>query len=110
MHHCIPSTSNIAQIPQARLVTSWWLVLSTFELESEYGGLRRCDHGHYSDDVEVERGEGGADKIPGRGAILPQSVVRCPEILSQRMRLMIGSWSKQIKEHERDEKAAKGGS
>lgn len=63
------------QIPQARLVTSRWLVLSAQELESEY-----CDYGcvyrwSHSNDVEVERRERGADEVSGRGTILPKSIV-----------------------------------
>jgi hypothetical protein len=52
------------QIPQTRLVTSGWLVLSTCELEGKYGS-DGCSHiWDHGDDVEAQRRAGNADEIP----------------------------------------------
>jgi len=63
------------QIPQARLVTIWWLVFTTFELEREYGNLWSRHFRSHGDDVEIERRERNTDEISRRGTILPKSIV-----------------------------------
>ena len=68
--HLLSSSPNQAQIPQTRLVTSRWLVLSTRELEgkhSDHGDRHLWAHGV---DVESQRKAGSAVENARRGPIL----------------------------------------
>lgn len=97
------------QLPQTRLVTGWWLVRTTCELESEYGN-HGCGH-CWSDGFHVGRQcrERSSDKISRRGTLLPQPIVRTTlQTTTLYAELTNRSWSKQIIEHEKAQK--KGGS
>lgn len=65
------------QLPQARLVTSRWLVLATQELESQHGRHRLRDHRHHSLRVERQRREGVPNKDARARPILPKQIVCC---------------------------------
>jgi hypothetical protein len=54
--------------------------------------------------VEVERGEGGPDEVPRGGQILSQSIVSLHGKVRLDKLLICGSWSKQIIEHEKNQK------
>lgn len=99
--------ADAVQIPQACLVTGRRMVRATSELESKHSYHGRCDGGDSRDGVERQCGEGGQIQDAGTRSVLSQSVVSEESPFRDREGLLTirHSWSKQIIEHERAQKA-----
>ena len=96
-----------AQLPKARMVSSWRMVRSAGKLEGKYSNYGRGYNWHNGNGVEHKCRARRADKVPGGGAVLPKSVVSASSwkvFLFCRTDIGIDSWSKQIIEHERAKK------
>ena len=95
------------QLPQACLVTRRRMVRTARQLETKYCDHDDCHCGNHYFSLERQCEEGVSDAHAGGGAILPQSIVYSRESMAS-LRLMSDySWSKQIIEHEKAEKARK---